>query len=266
MISFTGSTEVGREIAGVAGRNLVPVTLELGGKSPNIVFADADLERAADTALFSFSINQGQLCSAGTRLLVERSVHDEMLQLLVQRAGGLRIGDPADPATQLGTLVTEHQLERVEHFVADGAECGATVLIGGERPSVAGLPNGLFYTPTIFTDVNPASTIAQQEIFGPVLVVMPFEDEERCVALANGVDYGLAAGIWTRDLDRMHRMARRLDAGVIWGNTMHQLSPAVPRIGWKNSGLGYEGGLEQALEMTKTKSVWIGRSETAPHF
>ncbi|MBB5791832.1 aldehyde dehydrogenase family protein [Jiangella mangrovi] len=266
MITFTGSTEVGREIAAAAGERLTKVTLELGGKSPNIVFADADLESAAATGLFSFTVNQGQLCSAGTRLLVERPVHDELLALLTAKAEALRVGDPRDEASHLGAIVSDRQLSRVEGYVESGRQSGATVVTGGRRAEVPGLPGGYFYTPTIFTDVDPAARIANEEIFGPVLAVLPFDDEEEAVRLANAVDYGLAAGVWTRDLDRVHRVSSAVEAGIVWVNTMHQLSPAVPYTGWKQSGLGVEGGTEQALEFTRPKSVWVGSSAAAPRF
>ncbi len=264
MISFTGSTPVGREIASVAGQNLTKVTLELGGKSPNLVFPDADLEQAAATSLFSFTINQGQLCSAGTRLLVHESIHDDFLSLLVEKARALRIGDPAREDTNLGTIVSERQLRRVEDYVEAGRASGASLATGGKRAEVAGLPDGYFYSPTIFTHVDPAASIAREEIFGPVLCVLPFRDEDEALRLANSVDYGLAAQIWTRDVERVHRVAERVEAGLVWVNTAHQGSAAVPYSGWKASGLGTEGGIEQALEHTRPKSVWIGRGGGRP--
>jgi len=264
MISFTGSTGVGREIASVAGQNLTKVVLELGGKSPNMVFADADLEQAAATSLFSFTTNQGQLCSAGTRLLVERSVHDEFVDLLVSRAEALRVGDPMHEDTHLGTIVSERQLARVEGYVDAGRAAGATVATGGGRATVDGLPDGYFYTPTIFTDVDPASRIANEEIFGPVLSVFAFDDEDSALTLANAVEYGLAAQIWTRDVERVTRVAEGVEAGLVWVNTAHQGSAALPYSGWKSSGLGTEGGIEQALEHTRPKSVFIARSATQP--
>lgn len=264
MISFTGSTAVGREIASVAGRNLTKVTLELGGKSPNLVFADATLEQAAATSLFSFTTNQGQLCSAGTRLLVQESVHDEFLDLLVTKARALRIGDPAREDTTLGTIVSDRQLRRVEDYVEAGRAAGAKVATGGQRAEVAGLPDGYFYSPTIFTGVDPATSIAREEIFGPVLCVLPFGDEDEAVRLANSTEYGLAAQIWTRDVERVHRVAERVEAGLVWVNTAHQGSAAVPYSGWKASGLGVEGGIEQALEHTRPKSVWIARGGSEP--
>ncbi|MGV9194752.1 aldehyde dehydrogenase family protein [Microbacterium sp. MC2] len=266
MISFTGSTEVGRRIAARAGALLKPVALELGGKSPNIVFDDADLDAAVATSLFSFATNQGQLCSAGTRLLVADGIRDEFLEKLVARAESLVVGDPFDPATTLGAVVTPTQLRRIEEYVEAGLAEGARALTGARRPEVAGHSGGTFYTPTIFVDVDPATRIAQEEIFGPVLAVLPFRDEDEAVRLANDVPYGLAAGIWTKDLSRMHRIAERVEAGIVWGNTMHALSPGAPYTGWKQSGLGFEGGPEQAESFTRSKIVWISLDGTSPRY
>ncbi len=264
MISFTGSTPVGREIAARAGAALKKVTLELGGKSPSIVFADADLEMAAETVLFTFSVNQGQLCSAGSRLLVERTVHDEFVELVKARAAALRIGDPLDPATQLGAVISGEQLERIEHYVELGLDAGARAETGASKASVADRPNGLFYKPTIFTGVESGMTVAQEEIFGPVLSVIPFEDDDHAVELANDVLYGLAAGIWTTKLARAHQLAARVEAGLVYVNTMNLLAPGSPYSGYKQSGFGVEGGLEQAESFSRLKSVWMNFGPSAP--
>ena len=264
MISFTGSTEVGRKIASRAGERLVKVTLELGGKSPSIVFADSDLDRAADGALFTFCVHQGQLCSAGTRLLVEESVREDFVGRLVERAEALRIGDPMAADTQLGAVMSDEQMARIERYVASGIEQGANPLTGASRAEVAGLEGGLFYRPTIFEGVDTRMTIAQEEIFGPVLSVLPFTDDAQAVELANDVLYGLAAGIWTNDLRRAHRFAAAVDAGLVYVNTMNLLAPWSPYSGWKQSGLGVEGGIEQASSFTKLKTVWVNLGEDVP--
>jgi acyl-CoA reductase-like NAD-dependent aldehyde dehydrogenase len=264
MVSFTGSTEVGRAIAARAGQRLVKVTLELGGKSPSVVFADADLDMAADGALFTFCVHQGQLCSAGSRLLVEESIRDEFVDRLVGKAEALRVGDPASEATQLGAVMSGEQMARIERYVGLGLEQGARALTGAERATVAGLEDGLFYKPTIFEDVETRMTIAQEEIFGPVLSVLPFADETEAVTLANDVLYGLAAGIWTRDLGRAHRFAQQVQAGIVYVNTMNLLTPWSPYSGWKQSGLGIEGGIEQATSFTRLKTVWLNLGPDVP--
>jgi acyl-CoA reductase-like NAD-dependent aldehyde dehydrogenase len=264
MVSFTGSTDVGRDIAARAAPTVKKLSLELGGKSPNVIFADAELDLATSAALFSFCVNQGQLCSAGTRLLVEDAVHDDVLGSLVQKAERLKVGDPSDAATQLGAVISEAQLKRIESYVESGVADGASVVTGAERPRVSGFENGLFYAPTIFDDVDNRMRIAQEEIFGPVLSVIRFEDEQDAVTTANDVMYGLAAGIWTRDLSRAHRLAAAIDAGLVYVNTMNVLSPASPYSGFKASGFGAEGGFEQCAEFTQLKSVWINLTDTVP--
>lgn len=264
MVSFTGSTDVGRKIASSAGRSLKKVTLELGGKSPSIVFADADLDKAAAGALFTFCVHQGQLCSAGTRLLVENSIREEFVGRLVEMAEDLKVGDPADETTQLGAVMSQEQMARIEGYVESGIAQGARPLTGASRASVEGLEGGLFYRPTVFEDVSTGMKIAQEEIFGPVLSVLPFESDEEAVGLANDVLYGLAAGIWTNDLRRAHRFARDVDAGIVYVNTMNALAPWSPYSGWKQSGLGVEGGIEQAESFTKLKTVWINLGDDVP--
>jgi acyl-CoA reductase-like NAD-dependent aldehyde dehydrogenase len=264
MVSFTGSTAVGREIAQRAGHGLKKVSLELGGKSPNVLFPDADLDVAVPTALWTFCVNQGQLCSAGTRLLVERSIEDEVLERLVRAAEDLRVGPPSDERTQLGAVISAEQLARIESYVEVGETEGAQLLTGGVRAEVEGHENGWFYRPTVFRGVDSPMRIAQEEIFGPVLSVIPFDDEAEAVALANDVMYGLACGIWTRDVSRVHRMAERVDAGMVYVNTMNQLAPGSPYSGWKQSGIGIEGGIEQAEGFSRLKTVWVNVDGEAP--
>ncbi|RIK07038.1 MAG: hypothetical protein DCC49_10685 [Acidobacteria bacterium] len=264
MISFTGSTAVGREIASAAGLSLTKITLELGGKSPNIVFADADLATAASTSLFTFATNQGQLCTAGTRLLVDRTIHEDFIERLKSMAESLTIGDPLDERTQLGAVISAQQLNRIRSYVASGEEEGARLLTGGYEPRIEGLEGGWFFSPTIFTGVRSGMKVAQEEIFGPVLSVIPFEGEDEALRLANDVLYGLAAAVWTNDLSKAHRLAASIDAGLVYVNTENITAPGSPYSGWKASGIGVEGGLEQAREFTRLKSVWVNISSTAP--
>jgi len=264
-ISFTGSTDVGREIAGRAGQQLKKVALELGGKSPNVVFADADLEHAARTALYMFAYNQGQVCSAGTRLLVEQSIHDQFVEELQREVAAVRVGDPLDPKTQVGAVISAEQLVRIEGYVEIGAQEGAELVAGGRRAVVAGHEAGWFYTPTIFRDVKPGMRIAQEEIFGPVVSVMAFRDDAHATELANDVLYGLTAAIWTKDVSRAHLLAERIEAGVIFVNTMNAgRGPGCPIAAWKQSGLGVENGVDGVLELTRLKSVIVNLDHETP--
>jgi (Z)-2-((N-methylformamido)methylene)-5-hydroxybutyrolactone dehydrogenase len=256
-VSFTGSAAVGREIAAAAGRKLVPVTLELGGKSPNIVFADADFERAAVGALAGIFGASGQTCIAGSRLLVERPIHDRMLQTLTERARTIRLGDPLDPATDMGTAANEPHYRRILGYIERARADGARAVAGGGEARGPGLDPGYFIEPTIFAGVKHTMEIAQEEVFGPVLAVMPFDDEAEAIRLANGTRYGLAAGVWTESLPRALRMTRALQAGQIWVNTYRALAVQVPFGGFKDSGFGREKG-EQALdEYLASKNVMI---------
>jgi aldehyde dehydrogenase (NAD+)/phenylacetaldehyde dehydrogenase len=265
MISFTGSTEVGREIGAEAGRRLRPVVLELGGKAPNIVFADADLESAAKTALYMFAYNQGQVCSAGTRLLVESTIHDEFVTEVARQAREARVGDPLDPATQVGAVISPEQLARIHGYVQVGRTEGAELALGGEVLSVSGLERGWFYSPTIFRNVDSRMRIAQEEIFGPVVSVMPFRDSEDAIRLANDVLYGLSAAVWTRDVTRAHELARRIEAGIVFVNTMNDgRGLGAPFGGWKQSGLGLENGIEGFLAFTQLKNVIVNLTNDTP--
>ncbi|MEV0401312.1 aldehyde dehydrogenase [Actinoallomurus sp. NPDC050550] len=258
-VAFTGSTETGRAIAGIAGSRLARVSLELGGKSPNIVFADADPRSAAMGIVAGIFAAGGQTCVAGSRAFLHEDVHDEVLSLVTERAAAIRLGDPLDDATELGPLALREQLEKVRHYVGIGLEEGGKVVLGAAEPE--GLGDGWYYQPTIFTETDNTMRICQEEIFGPVLTVMRFRDEEEAVALANATSYGLAAGVWTRDLARAHRMAAAIDAGTVWVNTYRAMSPLSPLGGFKQSGLGKENGPEVIHEYTRVKSVWINTSD-----
>ena len=256
-IAFTGSTEVGKWIMREAAGTLKKVTLELGGKSPNIILDDADLDAAARGAYIGIFYNQGEVCAAGSRLVVAEAVHDQLLEALVERTQRLQPGDPLNPKVRMGPLANRQQLEKVEYYVAKGKEEGDRLVIGGARPPVE---RGFYYLPTIFDGVDPGHTIAREEIFGPVLAVIPVRDEDEAIAVANQSEYGLAAAIWTRDIKKAHRMARALKAGTVWVNTYNLYDSTMPFGGYKHSGFGRELG-KHALEMyTQIKSVWIDLS------
>jgi (Z)-2-((N-methylformamido)methylene)-5-hydroxybutyrolactone dehydrogenase len=258
-LTFTGATETGRRIARVCADRFVRCTLELGGKSPNMVFPDADLGSAAMGVIAGIFAAAGQTCVAGSRVLVHREVYDEILDRVTARAATIRIGDPLEDTTELGPLAIASQLEKVESYVELGLAEGGTIACGGVRPKTE--LGGYFFSPTVFTGTDNSMRICQEEIFGPVATVMPFASEDEAVALANDTSYGLAAGIWTRDLNRAHRMASRLEAGTVWVNTYRSMSPMSPRAGFKNSGAGTEQGTEVIREYTRLKSVWVNTSE-----
>ena len=255
-ISFTGSTSVGRKVMRSASETLKKVSLELGGKSPNIVLADADLGAAIKGASMGIFYGKGEVCAAGSRILVEASVYDDVVDGLRQRAAVSPVGDPMDPKTRLGAIVSEAQLERVMGYVERGKKEGATLVSGGQRMTVNG--RGNFVSATVFSDVDPEMTIAREEIFGPVAAVIPFSDVDDAIRIANDSFYGLAAGIWTRDIGKAHRMAALIEAGTVWINTYNQYSPASPFGGYKHSGFGRDLGFQSALEKyTQLKSVWV---------
>ena len=260
-VAFTGSTEVGKLIAKAAAENLTKVSLELGGKAPNIVFADSNLDQAVAGAMMGIFYNQGQVCCAGSRLFVEESVKDEFVTKLSEKAGKIVVGDPADKATQMGPQVSEEQLNRIKGYVDIARSEGAAVVAGGASPRLEGsLQRGYFFTPTIFDEVKNNMRVAQEEIFGPVVSVITFKDEDDLIKQANDTIYGLSAGIWTRDITRAHRFAREIKAGVIWINTFNMFNAASPFGGYKQSGYGREMG-RHALELyTQVKSVWVDLS------
>jgi len=251
-ISFTGGATAGRTIGELAASHMKPVTLELGGKSPQIVFADADLEQAADGIAAGVFSSGGQTCLAGSRLLVHSSVHDELLGLVVDRAKKVQLGDPSDPETDVGPVATAAQYQLIAGHVADATETGANLVLGGE------VHDGRFVAPTVFDDVSPDSRLFQEEVFGPVLAVTRFDTEDEAVALANDVPFGLAAGVWTRDVARAHRVAGRVQAGTVWVNTYRVTVPQSPFGGYKASGWGRESSFEGIKEYLQVKSVWVG--------
>jgi len=260
-IAFTGSTEVGKLIAHAAADNLTKVSLELGGKAPNIVFADANLDQAVNGAMMGIFFNQGQVCCAGSRLFLSEEIKDEFLDRFKEKAQKIKVGDPSDASTQMGPQVSEEQLNRIKGYVDIAREEGANVLTGGCPPALEGdFQKGYFFQPTIFSEVKNQMRVAQEEIFGPVTSVITFKDEDDLIKQANETIYGLSAGIWTSDITRAHRFAREIKAGVVWINTFNMFNAASPFGGYKQSGYGREMG-KHALELyTQVKSVWVDLS------
>jgi phenylacetaldehyde dehydrogenase len=254
-VAFTGSTEIGHEVMRAAAGNLKRVSLELGGKSPNVVFADADLDAAAVGAASAIYFNHGQCCCAGSRLFIEKPAYDKLMPRLVDFSAKIKLGPGMDPATEMGPLVSSEQFERVNRYLAAGREEGAKIAVGGGRPKA--LNRGYFVAPTVFTDVKSEMKVVREEIFGPVVCAIPFEDPEEVAAAGNDTIYGLAAAVWTRDIAKAHRLAETLKAGTVWINCYNVFDAASPFGGYKQSGFGREMG-KAALELyTQIKSVWV---------
>ena len=258
-IAFTGDTSTGRSIMRGAAETLKKITLELGGKSPNLVLADADIDAAIRGATIGIFYGKGEVCAAGSRLLVDRTIKDEFLDKLAARVKKMVPGDPLDPKTRYGAISSRKQLDTVLRYIDAGKTEGATLLTGGARADI-GTGKGYFVQPTVFTDVKPSMTISREEIFGPVLATIDFADLDEAIATANDTPYGLAAGVWTRDIKKAHYVARRLQAGTVWVNTYNVYDTAAPFGGYKQSGFGREMSAHALEHYTQVKSVWVDLS------
>jgi aldehyde dehydrogenase (NAD+) len=256
-IAFTGSANVGRKIIEASAGNFKKLSLELGGKSPNIVFADADLDAAVPGAAMAVFGNSGQVCSAGSRLFVEQPIYDEFVARVAAFGEALIVGDSSETATQIGPIVSEKQFQSVSRYIDSGRRQGAKALSGGERLITGNLGGGYFVAPTVFAGVTDAMTIAREEIFGPVIAALPFTDVDDVTRRANATEYGLGSGIWTQNVGRAHRLAKALRAGSVWINCYHATDPAVPFGGYKASGYGRESGSQHVDEFLNVKAVWI---------
>ncbi|HLS65489.1 MAG TPA: aldehyde dehydrogenase family protein [Pseudogracilibacillus sp.] len=258
-VTFTGSTTTGKLVMQAASSNLKQIGLELGGKNPNIIFDDANIENAVNGSMLGIYLAQGQVCASGSRMFVQESIYDEFMDAFVKKAESIRVGDPLDPTTQMGPQVSQPQLEKIENLVQAGLDEGAKLVIGGERSYKD--KGGYFYSPTILENVTNDMRIAREEIFGPVLSVIRFKDEEDVIEKANDTLYGLTAGVWTENMKRAHKVIRGIDAGTIYVNTMSMLDSTAPFGGVKQSGFGKDLGIEALNMYTQTKSVWMELGE-----
>ena len=264
-VAFTGGDKTGEHVYGLAARGIKHVTLELGGKSANIVFDDADLEQAVKGVVSGIFAATGQTCIAGSRALIHRSIHAEFVERLLDLAKTARMGNPLDASTQVGPVTTRPQYEKILDYIRIAKEEGAVCRLGGAAAQREECGSGWFVEPTIFTDVNPQMRIANEEVFGPVLSVIPFDDEEEAIRIANNTVYGLAAGVWTQSIRRALMMSERLEAGTVWVNTYRAVSYMSPFGGYKRSGIGRESGIDAIRDYLQTKSVWIDIGGNAPN-
>lgn len=260
-LAFTGSTRVGEIVAAAAAKKIIPATLELGGKSANIVFPDANMDRAVEGAALAILWNQGQVCESGARLFVHRSVYQDFLSRLMKHFTHVRVGNPLDEKTQMGAQISETQMNRILGYIAIAKEEGATILTGGKRLQGEKYDNGYFIEPTILVDVRNDMRVAYEEIFGPVLCVIPFDDEAEVIRLANDSEYGLAGGVWTQDINRALRVSRAIETGRIWVNTYHEIPAHAPFGGYKRSGLGRETHKSILDAYTQKKNIYISLAE-----
>jgi aldehyde dehydrogenase (NAD+) len=264
-VAFTGSDITGKKIYASAAESIKRVTLELGGKSANIVFADANLDNAVKGVVSGIFAASGQTCVAGSRLLVQKTIHDQFVERLVDFAKQAKLGDPMDLSTQVGPVTNVAQLNKITSYIDIAKSEGATCLLGGGRPDAPELSEGWFVEPTIFSNVRNSMRVAQEEIFGPVLSIIPFDDDDDAVQIANDSLYGLAAGVWTENLQRALSIPDRLESGTIWVNTYRTMSYLTPFGGFKQSGLGKESGQEGISEYLRTKSIWISTATDTPN-
>jgi acyl-CoA reductase-like NAD-dependent aldehyde dehydrogenase len=264
-VAFTGSTAVGRKIVQASSGNLKKVQLELGGKGANIEFGDANIDAVVQGSAFAIFHNQGQACIAGSRMIVHESIADEVLEKFAALSRTIKIGDPLDPSTEMGPLTSRQHRDRVLSFVDIAREQGGRVLAGGKAPDNAALANGCYVEPTI-VEAKPEHRVSQEEVFGPFMTVTTFSTDEEALAIANGTEYGLGAGLWTRDLQRAHLVAREIRAGMVWINCYKRVSPASPFGGVGASGYGREMGFEAMREYTQPKSVWVNVDAQIPPY
>jgi betaine-aldehyde dehydrogenase len=260
-VSFTGECGTGKKVMGAAAGSLKSVTMELGGKSPMIVFPDTRVETAVSGALLANFYTQGEVCTHGTRVFVHDAIYDEFVAELEVRSRALRIGDPMDPSTQIGSLISSQHMEKVLGFIETAQQAGARLVCGGKRATGPGLDKGNFVEPTVFADCTDDMPNVREEIFGPVMSVLRFNDEEEVIRRANDTPFGLAAGVFTRDFSRAHRVIARLQAGICWINTWGASPAEMPVGGYKESGIGRENGIESLYQYTQTKSVYVELGE-----